>query len=189
MRYSQHGEDEYLSDYIFKNKIEINKLFVDIGAGDGLFLSNSRFFIESGWKAILVEPNRNVFIQLLENSKHYPVACFNYGISEKIGKRYLQEDGHYTQHTVTDSVTAHEIECVTFEDLNIAEQIGILSIDTEGYDIEVLNQCLEICKPTIIIIEGNTQELRDTEAEILLRNGYKLINTFDVNTIWIYETL
>ena len=45
-RYSQTGEEGYI-DYIFKHIGYGNKFLVDIGAWDGFYLSNTRYFIEN----------------------------------------------------------------------------------------------------------------------------------------------
>jgi hypothetical protein len=45
-----------------------NGFFVELGACDGLYLSNSLYFERSlGWKGILIEPNDNYFAQLQRN--------------------------------------------------------------------------------------------------------------------------
>lgn len=46
--YSQNGEEGVL-EAIFAGIGETNRVLVDIGAGDGIALSNTRLFIENGW--------------------------------------------------------------------------------------------------------------------------------------------
>ena len=53
-KYSQCGEEGYL-DFILQNIPNPDKFLVDLGAGDGYSLSNSRYFIEKGYKAILID--------------------------------------------------------------------------------------------------------------------------------------
>lgn len=55
--YSQHKEDLFLFDYINKNNIDCSKNIVDIGALTGTHNSNSRLFLDEGWKGYLIEPN------------------------------------------------------------------------------------------------------------------------------------
>lgn len=52
-KYSQTGEEIILAE-IFE-KIGSNKFLVDIGAGDGYKLSNTRRLIEDGWQGILID--------------------------------------------------------------------------------------------------------------------------------------
>jgi len=53
-KYSQHGEEAYLS-HILENIKPQNKHIVDLGAWDGFHFSNSRYFIENGYTANLVD--------------------------------------------------------------------------------------------------------------------------------------
>jgi len=54
MTYSQNGE-EIIIDEILKSCGELKKFVVELGAGDGYHLSNSRYFIENGWDSILID--------------------------------------------------------------------------------------------------------------------------------------
>lgn len=55
-KYSQCGEEAYLK-FIFDSMGIEQGTLVDIGAGDGYALSNTRYFIEQGWKGILFDAN------------------------------------------------------------------------------------------------------------------------------------
>lgn len=54
IKYSQNGE-EYRLEYIFNHIGETNRFFVDLGAWDGIHLSNTKIFEEKGWKGLLVD--------------------------------------------------------------------------------------------------------------------------------------
>ena len=52
---SQLGQDKYLFENFLKHK---NGFFVDVGAHDGVFLSNTFFFEnELNWSGVCVEPS------------------------------------------------------------------------------------------------------------------------------------
>lgn len=53
-KYSQSYEECYL-EHILKALPEGNKTLVELGAWDGYHLSNTRYFIEQGYKAILID--------------------------------------------------------------------------------------------------------------------------------------
>jgi hypothetical protein len=68
MKYSQNGEEDIIENLLSiaykvnNNHFSIgeeldhsNKFLVDLGAGDGFHLSNSRYFIEKGWNSILID--------------------------------------------------------------------------------------------------------------------------------------
>ena len=64
--YSQYGQDVYLINSIFPDRI--NGYFVDVGAYDGITLSNT-FILEKhlGWSGICIEPNPEAFEKLRAN--------------------------------------------------------------------------------------------------------------------------
>ena len=53
-KYSQTNEEAYI-DFILKNLPEKGKHIVEIGAWDGYHLSNTRYFIENGYSALLID--------------------------------------------------------------------------------------------------------------------------------------
>lgn len=64
---SQHGQDQWLYENIFKN-YEKPGFFFEAGAADGVGMSNTWFFEKAlGWKGILVEPCSGMFETLREN--------------------------------------------------------------------------------------------------------------------------
>jgi FkbM family methyltransferase len=152
-KYSQYGEEVFLNNY-FHNKIG---LVVEIGAADGINNSNSRMLIENGWKALLVEPNIYNFKKLQELYKNNDyVTLKNVGCSfeTKHSKFYVDHNDEYQQlSTFSESQLVKcknmyncefeeiEIELVKTDDLfksNNIKKIDFLSIDTEGYDENVI---------------------------------------------------
>lgn len=78
MYYSQYGEDLIL-DQFFKAKNITNGFFVDVGALDGIHLSNTYKFEQDGWNGICIEPHKQYFGLICKNRKsiNYNVACGN----------------------------------------------------------------------------------------------------------------
>lgn len=65
---SQYGQDKWLDQNIFRQKP--NGTFVDIGAYDGLDISNTYYFERIlGWNGICIEPNPVTFEKLKNNRK------------------------------------------------------------------------------------------------------------------------
>lgn len=62
--YSQNNEQKIILDYFgdFRGAV------LDIGANDGVTLSNSRALVALGWRAVLVEPSPAAFVQLHWNN-------------------------------------------------------------------------------------------------------------------------
>ena len=63
MYYSQCKQDQYINESFFKGKD--SGVFVDIGAHNGISLSNSYFFEkELGWNGVCIEPMPEVYSEL-----------------------------------------------------------------------------------------------------------------------------
>lgn len=64
--YSQYKQDEYLYKKFFKKKR--NGVFFDIGAHNGIKISNTYFFEKNlGWTGVCVEPRDSAFEELEKN--------------------------------------------------------------------------------------------------------------------------
>ena len=61
--YSQDGQDKFLIEELFKDKK--NGFYVDIGANDGVNLSNTKILEDIGWDGVCVEPLPQSFNELL----------------------------------------------------------------------------------------------------------------------------
>lgn len=53
-QYSQYGEEAFLL-YIFSHIGTLNQYYVDIGANDGKWLSNTRVFHDKGWQGLMID--------------------------------------------------------------------------------------------------------------------------------------
>jgi len=71
--YSQYGQDRYVAETVFKGKR--NGFFVEAGAGDGLYISNTLLLERQyGWTGVLVEPT-GAFLQLARNRPNCRLEC------------------------------------------------------------------------------------------------------------------
>lgn len=139
---SQGGQDRWVC-YNLNNKR--NGYFVDIGAHDGIYFSNTHCLEkELGWGGICVEPHNNRFCELIEN-RH--CICINKAVYRESGKvKFAFSGGIYgardcmpfpiTQETdeLVDAITLEEL----LHDNNAPNVIEYISTDTEGADYEVL---------------------------------------------------
>lgn len=77
--YSQFGQDKFLNEEVFKNKK--HGIFVEVGAYDGIKLSNTYFFEKNmEWSGICIEPIPGLFFKLKANRKCF---CINKCVSDK----------------------------------------------------------------------------------------------------------
>ena len=146
-----------------KNKIhgifdyKLNGFFVDIGAHDGISLSNTKFLEDIGWGGVCIEPHPNVYKKLIQNRK---CECFNCalwkedtivdflslsGYTEMLSGIYNSYDKrHYSR--IQGELSSYggqseiiKIDAKKFESIVTEKNIDFLSIDTEGSELEILD--------------------------------------------------
>jgi FkbM family methyltransferase len=173
--YSQNHEDDIVLKYFGDQK----KCVLEIGANDGVTLSNSLLLIENGWEAHLLEPNSNVFQRLLEkHNSNNQVYCYKIGIADNSGMRKFYESGELLgkgDHSLVSSIDKSEtnrwgtsvkfIETEasfsTWQDFlktfNLEKkEFNYISIDAEGYDWTILQQIdLTLHNCEVLCVEWN----------------------------------
>lgn len=166
----QNLEDKIVWDFF---EIQYGKDFkgtvLDLGANDGEFLSNSRVFIENGWKGFLVEAGREPFRRLsnLYTESNYKVTLIPYAISTEDGVATFHESGSLISDSDCGLVSSiipdeterwrksgtrfesYQVECKTFNSIVNLDEIkdynddltfDFISIDIEGMDYQILTQ-------------------------------------------------
>ena len=183
--YSQNGEQKIILEY-FKDKYKGKVL--DIGANDGITLSNSRALIEKGWNGVLIEPAPSVYPLLTNNIKGYSVQACNMAIGTKTGKMTLHEsDSHLVKgennnlgllSTLkpseidrwkgTQVFTPVEVKVMTWNDFleatGLSAHYDFITIDAEGLDFEILEQ-IDLIQTSMVCIEWNYN--RETREKVL----------------------
>ena len=131
--YSQTGEDGVI-EKILDLLPERNMWCVEFGAWDGLFLTNTRYLIESkNYSAILIEGDESRFLDLQKNYlKHTNVSTLNCYV------------GFGTEDNL-DSL---------LKNTNIPHDFDLLSIDIDGNDYHVWDAMSEY-RPKVVVIEFN----------------------------------
>lgn len=194
--HSQIGQDLDVLKF-YKNKK--NGFFIEIGASDGIQLSNT-YLLETTyeWKGICVEPIPSKFKSLCKNrpnSMCYPNAVYNEsdkqvvfdicnqsdllsGISWNIDRHKTTVDKNKTQIIVT-TISLNDL----LNKSNSPSFIEYLSLDTEGSELEILKS-VNLKKYTfgLIDVEHNYVEPRRTQIrDLLISNGYHYMgaNDFD----------
>jgi FkbM family methyltransferase len=185
---------------------ECQNYVVDVGANDGVTISNSFPFIDAGWKGILIEPAPAVFQKLMKNlGKRKTVTCLQMACSNKTGEAdlYLGADGEegllsslcqsdnewfrqargsQTVRVKTDTLTN------VFAEYNSPGCPGLLLVDCEGMDYEVfLGLDFSRYRPTVIVTEEYEWEPQKHAAKysLLIHNNYSLVQKVGCNTIWL----
>jgi FkbM family methyltransferase len=183
--YGQNKEDLIMSNHI-KEKYGQNFIgsIIEIGANDGVTLSNSKYFRDLGWDGFLVEAGRTPFQMLInninENTKCFNIALGNENSTMKFyesGRQLAQNDVGLVSSLIFDetnrwrvggvSYIEYDVECLTWEsflskyDLQ-NKTFDIISIDIEGMDYDLLTQMdLNHLGCKIVCVEFNGKRKED----------------------------
>lgn len=205
---SEHGEMFFLRNRL---KNEPNKLVVDVGANDGYTVSNSYPLITAGWKAVLVEPLPQCYEKLVARyGTNEAIQLVNAGCGETEGKAEIflgkdhegglyatlsQDDNEwFRQNRTTDKVEV-EIRSLTrvLDECRVPAKFGMLSVDTEGFDLTVLRSLdFNRYRPSTIITEDDPllmppppEQRTDAAKDAFLESvGYRKARRFGRNSVW-----
>jgi FkbM family methyltransferase len=195
MYYGQNKEDEIIQNLIVSNYGENFKgSILDLGANDGVTLSNSRFFVERGWHGVLVEAGNKPFEKLIANSDPSTI-CINCAIGNENGSLNFYESNNLLNAEdvgLVSSLVSHEttrwreagigyveykVDCFTWDSFVDKfhlknRNFDIISIDIEGMDYDVLIQMnLEALGCKVLCIEFNGKEI---EKYVDYANRYQM---------------
>lgn len=168
--------------------------FVDVGAADPEFGSQTWDLEQAGWSGIVIEPRPDM-AQKLRRARRaavYEVACSS---PRNIGRRMtLHLRGGYSslndslmiaglppQGTIT--VAVNTLNAILVE-AKSPRPIDFVSIDVEGHEAEVLKGFdLEYWRPRLILIEDHVLDLR--LHRLLQRRGYKWVRRSGLNAWYV----
>jgi len=171
------------------NKIFNKKggFFIELGANNGLFQSNTAFFEkEMGWTGILIEPSLKGYEQCKINRPNS--VCLNYAcVSSDYKDVYIEGDfeNNHPMGSVNGVRNGNKnlvkVKAITLEKIlnkHCHTNIDFLSLDTEGYELEILKGLnLNIYRPKFMLIEIYTKDYDDIVNYLNLYN-YKLHSNF-----------
>lgn len=198
---AQHGEDAWLERY-FKGKKQGH--FVDVGAYDGLVLSNSYYFEHLGWTGVLVEAHPEKAAACRTNRPRSRVfECAAVGSADVTRVELLDVPGGEVYSTVVPSdfnlqrlrdyglgsrtlvVAARTLDSMLEE--SALPSVDFVSIDVEGAELEVLKGFdIARWKPRLVLIESPTPRLASIR-EYFVSHGYAYLRSIDINDV--YEAL
>lgn len=160
-----------------------NGVFVEVGAYDGLFTSNTKLLAEKhGWTGVLIEPAAGAFASLVANRPES--RCFQcaLGSFEENNKYAYGDFSNGPMSSFTGRVIAPQNDLVLIRTLqsildecNITH-INFFSLDTEGYELNILNG-IDFQKTTFdyLLIEIYRSQF-DSIVSFLASKGYNLLS-------------
>ena len=192
-RLTKSSSSQLLQDiFVLKTlKFKRNGFFVEFGATDGVYLSNSLLLEKSfDWNGILAEPGRIWHHDLHKNRRAIidrrclwkESKCqlqFNETASPELSTLEDFQTIDFHDRNIGEHIT-YEVETVTLKDLlkdNMAPfEIDYLSIDTEGSEFEILSHFdFTSHKIKIITCEHNYGPNRTKIDDLLTSHGYRRV--------------
>lgn len=184
--FSQNGEDILIDNLLGNRK---SGFYVDVGAYNPTRLSNTKRFYTRGWMGINIEPDPRK-IKKFYKSRPKDINL-NIGVANKNSKLVYFEFEPNTLSTFS-KVAAKEYQEKRFRLVGTSEikvsklsnifqeyckdkEIDFLSVDAEGYDLEVLkSNDWKKYKPRLVCVESNP--LTDSDLEkLLVKVGYRKV--------------
>jgi FkbM family methyltransferase len=171
---------------------------IEVGAGPPEFYSMSKHFRDNKWRCVCVEPNPK-FIEQHKQLNHeiYQYACSN---EEKTSQFQIVNTGwnhsvngiSYSSLTpkydIVDQHTTETIEVSVIKldtlltNLNI-ESVDFVSIDTEGWELEVMQGfSADKYKPKVILLENYLYD--ENYVSFMKERGYVLDTALKYNYIF-----
>lgn len=189
--YSQHSEDRLVAELLKDIPLAMG-IYVDVGANQPTQISNTYLFYRNGCSGIAIEPNyelRSLFLAARPRDLLLSVGCGAEFALKTFYKTSTSVKGSF--HEVNKSAAGEIVPVVPLDavwEMTDNEFIFLLSIDTEGYDLEVLNGAEECLNNTLCIIiekSGDTRSI-NTKLENL---GFALKHDSGLNEIYTNDKL
>lgn len=202
--YAEDKADRFLRKTFFRR--QALGVMVEVGAAGPTYLSMSRHFRESGWRVIAIEPNPHFVAQHhAAGFDVVPVACGDHdedGVDFEIVHQPAAYAGgeisyeSFSSLKVKDSYRTHnpairsERVKVNMRRLDtVLEQqkvstLDLLSIDVEGWELEVLaGFSLERYRPRVVIMENFNRD--PGYVSYMQRRGYRLYSETFPNQVFV----
>ena len=197
--YGQHQEDIFIKTF-FPNIT--NGVCIEVGAYDGVSMSNTKHFEEIGWRSLCIEPIPTSY----ENCKIARKECYQCCIAEQDcddkeftifhldnnlsaisslipDKRLIDSHSHLITNTTKIMVKVRSLNSLLSE-LDFPKVIDFISIDTENTELDVLNGIdLNVYNVKLFVIENNYDE--PFCKEYLSQYGYEKVGRIAINDFFI----
>lgn len=202
INFSQNNEQSFILSY-FKDH---EGSFLDIGANDGITLSNTYALVQQGWHGTLVEASPRAYDRLCAmHANNGKLVLLKYAIGSKNDKIILHESGELlgkgdialVSSTKEEETKRWESLKMPFEDVEVDmidfktmmtktrhTAFDFVSIDIEGMEKEVVPQIdFAALKTKMAIIEFNGKD-EDFFTNYMNPFGFKLIHKNAENLIY-----
>jgi FkbM family methyltransferase len=159
----------------FKDKP--NGVFVEAGALDGVFQSNTLALEQKGWTGLLVEPLHNHYLDCINNRTSPVENCALVSFDYKKDTITINPDWVFSKITNGNGMEVSAKTLASLLEKHNITHIDFFSLDVEGYEKEVLNGMnFNSVSVNYFLIEINTNEYSLEEMDsFMLSKGFKNI--------------
>jgi len=197
--YSQDKQDIFIYENFFKDKKD--GFFIEIGANDGITLSNTLLFEKEGWNGICIEPILTSYEKLIKNRickcihgvigntdndvDFLEVSGYAEMLSGILSEYNLEHLNRVNREISIfgGNKRVTKIKSYLFNNIITEKKIDYLSIDVEGGEFSILkNIDFNKYDITIISVENNYNDINI--INFLNDNGYILITTLGADNIF-----
>jgi len=193
--YSQYGQDLDIIKYLNHKQ---NGYFIDVGATDGIDISNT-YLLEKkyNWNGICIEPQEFYYKNLIKNRDCHTDNSLLFSEKGKLFDFSLTNNGlagitdyidahHHAKNSKQTKKTTDTLNNLLIK-YNAPRYIDYMSLDTEGSELEILKGIdFDKYKFGIMNIEHNNVEPRRTDIRKFLENKrYKFYKEKDVDDYYI----
>jgi len=198
--YGQHGEDLYIRSLFPEDYIGV---CIEVGAYDGVTLSNTLYLEQNGWKCLCIEPIESAFNKCKQIRKECVNCCISDSDKEdqlfhiftldgdnmcaisslEPDERLIESHKHLIKNRTTSMVKVRSLNSL-LEELQYPLKIDFISIDTENTELDVLKG-IDLMKYDVklLLIENNYNE--PMFEDYLKQYGYKKIYRIAVNDLYM----
>lgn len=180
---------------------------IDVGATDGIFLSNTKHFEEKGWNVLCLEANPRYQLDLAKNRKYSMSVAIGNETKEGVDFTEIGLSGQNIHSSISslridsDLFDRHlymgfdlekkniKVNVMTLNDILkdwTPSKIDFLSIDTEGTELDVLMGFdIEKWEPRLFVIEANDENHSKRISNYMSKFDYRLSQRFYVNNFYV----
>ncbi len=176
-------------------------IFIEIGANDGEYVSNTCFLADTGWKGYYIEPLPDIAQKCRDRHKNNNVKVVELAICDYDGTAniYRSPDDEASGSVVltdeqaekyANEFTGHiEVPCMSIGSFMASEYIkpgiDLLVIDTEGTEYEILyNYNFDYYRPKMVIVETHANPTKINMLKELMQS-YTVVYGDEINTVFV----
>ena len=201
--YAQNGEDKILL-WLIRHYQCNSTFYVDIGCNHPKDKSNTFLLYRMGWKGLCVDANPRLVKLFAHVRPKDSAECACVGVDEGNVQFVIEDDPALSHVTGKGSAQSHVARGTSLEmpvkqlsalmhEHSVPRRFGLLSIDVEGMDTEILSSLdLTYWRPHVIVVEIFDLDLPNCASNPLVKRvlsqGYRLV-AFSAENAFFVDTL